>query len=361
MASRINVALLFGGRSGEHDVSRASGAFIMDSLSDSSRYHLLPVGITREGKWYAYSGPSEAMRDGSWLEEGPVYPAWLVPDTDKPYLFINRKGRTVSYQLDCVFPALHGPNGEDGTVQGLLELAGIPFVGCGMTASALAMDKAFANALFEQQGIPHTPWRVLDLDDWQAGGPALAEEALEGLRYPLFVKPARGGSSLGISRLDRPDELPAALTQAFTYDRKVVIEQGVRGRELEIAALGDYRNPLLSPVGEIVPDRAFYDYDSKYQEESTSQLLIPARLEEGQELEIRKLALEAWRALDCYGMARIDFFLADDGQIFLNEINTIPGFVRISMYPRLMRAAGYTDAGLLEKLIELALERKPLE
>lgn len=357
MESEINLVVLFGGRSGEHDVSCSSAAYIIDTLRQCDAYRVLPAGITREGKWYAYSGTTQAMRQGSWFEEGPVYPATLVPDTGKHYLFVNREGRTVSYSADCVFPVLHGPMGEDGTIQGMLELAGIPFVGCGMAASALAMDKSFANALFEKKGIPHTPWRSLDRGSLQKLDDQSLDQLIQGLEYPLFVKPARGGSSLGISRVPSRQGLRAALSHAMAYDRKVLIEQGVAGRELEIAAVGGYGFPEFSPIGEVIPDREFYDYDSKYEEHSRSQLIIPAAIEPQAAEQVRKAARDAWQAIDCYGMARIDFFLAEDGRLYLNEINTIPGFVSISMYPRLFRAAGYKDGELLDKLIQLAFTR----
>ena len=356
MESKMNVIVLFGGKSGEHDVSLSSAAFIIDTLHQSDAWRVLPVGITREGHWYAYGGSTEAMRKGEWLLEGPSSPAYLIPDTGKHFLFVNRQGKTTSYPADCVFPVLHGPNGEDGTIQGMLEMAGIPFVGSGMAASALAMDKCFANTVFDQNRIPQTPWRSLDRNGWQSG--RQVDQVIEGLRFPLFVTPARGGSSLGIRRVLSRQELPEALDHAFSFDRKVLVEEGVQGRELEIAALGGYGDPELSPIGEIVPDRDFYDYDSKYEAASRTQLIVPAKIDQEIEEELRRLATEAWRATDCYGMARIDFFLTDDGRILLNEINTIPGFVNISMYPRLFREAGYTDAALLSRLIELALARE---
>lgn len=358
MESKLSLVVLFGGQSAEHEVSRSSAAYIIDTLSTCPQYRILPVGISREGRWYAYSGPTEAMRQGTWMEEGPLAPAYLTPDTGKPYLFVQKGSRSISYPVDCVFPVLHGLKGEDGTVQGLLELAGIPYVGCGHAASALAMDKVLAKKLFDQEGIPQTPWRSLDSEAWLEGGRDFFDDLVLGLQYPLFIKPARGGSSLGISRVEEGEGPEKALDLAFSYDRKLVIEEGVPGRELEIAALGAYGSPILSPVGEIIPDRSFYDYDSKYQESSQSRLIVPAPLTEEEDTRLREMAGRAWRALDCYGLARIDFFLARDGRLLLNEINTMPGFVQISMYPRLFRAAGYDNAGLLKELIDLALARK---
>lgn len=357
MASRKNIVVLFGGRSGEHEVSLSSAAYIIDTLKQCEAFHILPVAITREGRWYAYGGPTQAMREDRWYAEGPVTPATLVPDTSKPYLFTKRDGRSITYPVDCVFPVLHGPYGEDGTVQGMLELSGIPYVGCGVAASAIAMDKVFANTVFDQCDIPHTPWRALDRYTFIHRDEKMLDDLVQGMYYPLFVKPARGGSSLGIRRVASPDELVDAIEFAFQNDRKLVIEEGVRGRELEIAAFGGYGKPILSPVGEIVPDREFYDYDSKYKEDSASELIAPAKLRDDQLMRLRMIASEAWQALDCYGMARIDFFLTEDDRVLLNEINTIPGFVSISMYPRLFREAGYGDAELLRELIKFAFLR----
>lgn len=357
MAADINIVVLFGGRSGEHEVSRSSAAYVIDTLKKCEEYRILPVGITREGRWYAYSGSTEAMRQDTWLDEGPVHPASLVPDTAKHYLFVSREGQTVSYPVDLVFPVLHGPNGEDGTIQGMLELAGLPFVGCGMASSALAMDKIFANSLFEQNGIAQTPWLPVDQAEWRDHPDRVLTRLKEKLSFPIFVKPARGGSSLGITKVTEEAGLSAAIETAFSHDRKVLAEEGVRGRELEIAALGAYGVPFLSPVGEIIPDRDFYDYESKYESQSSSQLIIPADLDEETVRTVHAMARAAWRTLDCYGMARIDFFLSEDGRVLLNEINTIPGFVSISMYPRLMRAVGLGDEHLMRRLVDLALER----
>lgn len=357
MTDRINLVVLFGGQSGEHEVSRTSASYIIGTLQSCDEYRILPVGITREGSWYYYEGPVSLLPDGSWFEKGPVTPATLVPDAGRHFLYIDRQGDEDRFTVDCVFPVLHGKNGEDGTIQGLLEMAGIPFVGCGMTASALAMDKSFANALFDYYDIPQTKWRKLDDTKWRCDRAKALAETLKGMKYPLFVKPARGGSSLGITRVTSPEEAEQAFESAFRHDRKIVVEEGVVGRELEMAAIGGYDAPFLSPVGEIIPDREFYDYDSKYEESSTSGLVIPAPLAPEILHEIRHIATRAYRALDCYGLCRIDFFLSEDGRVLLNEINTIPGFVSISMYPRLLRFAGYGDADVLRELIRLAFER----
>ncbi|MGI6157139.1 MAG: D-alanine--D-alanine ligase family protein [Saccharofermentanales bacterium] len=354
----LNVVVLFGGRSGEHDVSRSSAAYIIDTLRGNERFYLLPVGITRDGAWFSYEGDTAAMRDGTWLDHGPVYPATLVPDTRRPFLHIQRSGKIEHAHVDVVFPVLHGPYGEDGTLQGMLELADLPFVGCGMTASAVAMDKIMANTIFDGHDIPHTPWYPIDELTWHRDAAAMLDDIADTLLFPVFVKPARAGSSLGITRVASKATLAEAIEHALRFDRKAVVEQGVRGRELEIAAIGGYQWPTLSCAGEIVPDREFYDYDSKYEDDSTSQLIIPAKLSPEERASLEWWATRVWAVLDLYGMARIDFFLSDDGQLFVNEVNTIPGFVNISMYPRLLRASGHADDAVLEELIELALERE---
>ncbi len=357
MTDKINLVVLFGGQSGEHEVSRTSASYIVGTLQSCEEYTIYPVGITKEGSWYYYEGDISAMPDGSWFEIGPIAPAALVPDTGRHFLYVERQGGIEKLSVDCVFPVLHGPNGEDGTIQGMLEMAGIPFVGCGMTSSALAMDKAFAKALFDYYDIPQTKWRSADEASWRRDRKKVMAESLGGMNYPIFVKPARGGSSLGITRVTSPEEAARAFESAFNYDRKIIVEEGVTGRELEVAAIGGYEAPFLSPVGEIVPDRAFYDYDSKYKESSTSELVIPAPLSPGILHEIRQIATRAYSVLDCYGLCRIDFFLTNEGRVLLNEVNTIPGFVSISMYPRLLRAAGYGNADVLRELIRLAFER----
>ncbi len=357
MTDKISLVVLFGGRSGEHEVSRTSASYIIGTLQTCDEYTIYPVGITKEGSWYYYEGSVSDLPDGSWFEKGAVAPAAIVPDTGRHYLYVERQDCIEKIPVDCVFPVLHGPNGEDGTIQGMLEMAGMPFVGCGMTSSALAMDKVFANVLFDYYDLPQTKWRSADKASWQRDRKKVLAESMEGLNYPIFVKPARGGSSLGITRITSPEEAESAFETAFKYDRKIVVEEGVVGRELEVAAIGGYETPFLSPVGEIVPDRDFYDYDSKYKESSTSELVIPAPLTPEILHEIRRVAARAYRALDCYGLCRIDFLLTNDGRVLLNEVNTIPGFVSISMYPRLLRAAGYANADVLRELIRLAFER----
>ncbi|HNZ63539.1 MAG TPA: D-alanine--D-alanine ligase, partial [Bacillota bacterium] len=264
MAGKTDLVVLFGGQSGEHEVSRTSASYIISTLSACEEYRIYPVGITRDGSWYYYEGPVSSMPDGSWFNKGPIAPAFLVPDAGKHFLFVERGDGTEQIPVDCVFPVLHGLNGEDGTIQGMLEMSGIPFVGCGMTSSALAMDKAYANALFDYFGIPHTKWRKVDRSAWERDRGKAVAEAVDGMRFPLFVKPARGGSSLGVTRAASLSDMENAFEKAFSHDRKIIVEEGVTGREVEIAAIGGYGTPDLSPVGEIVPDRDFYDYDSKY-------------------------------------------------------------------------------------------------
>jgi D-alanine-D-alanine ligase len=353
------ILVIFGGMSGEHDISRSSASFISGALSRCPGYLTITVGITKEGDWYLYTGPFSRMQDGSWLDDTYIKRVVLSLEAMQPSLIVfNGNGGYETLPIDCVFPVMHGRYGEDGTLQGLLEMAHVPFVGCGVAASALAMDKVLACALFEQQGIPHTPWHYVDMMSWLRDKKAYVDFLAQTFEWPVFVKPSRGGSSLGISKAFSKETLEAAIEKALLFDRRVVVEQGVVGREVEIGGLGGYYNPELSPIGEIIPDRAFYDYDSKYEKDSSSQLIIPAELDASVVSDIRMIALKAWRAFDLYGLARIDFFVTDEGVVLLNEINTIPGFVSISMYPRLFRHAGYADEDLVRRLVELAFERE---
>ncbi len=354
-----SILVIFGGMSGEHDISLASASFISNALSHCRDYRTLTVGITKEGDWYLYTGPYSRMRNREWLDDAYTKRATLSLDVKEPALIVFQdEGRYETIPIDCVFPVMHGRFGEDGTIQGLLEMAHVPFVGCGVAASALAMDKVLACALFEQQGIPHTPWHHIDERSWHHDKAAYVDFLVQTLEYPIFVKPSRGGSSLGITKVLSKETLEAAVDEAFLFDRRVLVEQGVVGREVEIGGLGGYNDPELSPIGEIVPDRAFYDYNSKYEEDSSSELIIPADLDDSIVSEIQSIARKAWRALDLYGLARIDFFVTNEGVVLLNEINTMPGFVSISMYPRMFRHAGYTDEDLVRRLVELAFERE---
>jgi len=333
---------LFGGRSGEHQVSLRSAASVAAGLV--GRHDVLPVLIDKEGRWWLQEDPRTSARGG--------LPVFLVPTPDDHGRLRALQDARVVATPDVYFPVLHGPYGEDGTIQGLLELAGVPYVGAGVAASAAAMDKELMKALFAAAGVPQVRYRVLR--GRQPGG---EQGLLEDLGLPLFVKPANLGSSVGVSKVHDASELGPALDQAFAYDRKVLVEAGVTARELEVSVLGNGA-PQASVLGEIVPDREFYDYDSKYSETSRTELRIPAPVDGPLAAEAQALALRAFQAVDACGYARVDFFLdRTGGRLLVNEINTIPGFTSISMYPKLWEASGLAYPDLLARLVELGRER----
>jgi D-alanine-D-alanine ligase len=340
---RLKVAVLFGGRSGEHEVSLVSGASVAGALSE--RHDVIPVLIDRQGRW---------LRQSTLAPEGGE-PVFLVPAPEERGALRRRSDFAVVARPDAYFPVLHGTFGEDGTVQGLLDLAAVPYAGSGVAASAAAMDKELMKALFTAAGVPQTPYRVLRRPPDEDGA---AVAVIEELGLPVFVKPANLGSSVGVSKVKQAAELGPALDLAFAYDRKVVVEAAVKdNRELEISILGN-DEPAASVPGEIIPDREFYDYDSKYSAESRTQLLIPAPLDAAVAAEVGRLGIAAFRAVDACGYARVDLLLERaTGKILVNEINTIPGFTSISMFPKLWAASGVPYAELLARLVSLALER----
>jgi D-alanine-D-alanine ligase len=349
---KVRVAVLFGGQSSEHDVSLRSAQTVMGAL-DPDRYEIVPIGITREGRWLAGGDPFEALTatsplfalgDGTAVAEMSAAPA----ESTVPAIFGGG--------FDVVFPVLHGPMGEDGTVQGLLELTGAPYVGAGVLGSALAMDKALAKTVLAQEGLPQAAWRLVTRKEWERDPDAVTEWVGDILGFPCFVKPSNMGSSVGVVKAHDPSELPAAMREACRYDRRILLEQGIEARELEISVLGN-DEPIASVVGEIIPCNEFYDYDAKYVDDR-SELLVPAPIDRRTMAEIQEMAITAFRALDLAGMARVDFFMdRKTDQIYLNEVNTIPGFTAISMYPRLWEASGVSLPELVDRLIGLALER----
>lgn len=359
MAGKARVAVLFGGRSGEHEVSLRSAASILRAM-DRDKYEPVAVGISREGTWVLSPGGGVPERGYVSGDDGPE--VFLVGGRGGPRLIVG-PGRAAeagsgraAIAVDVVFPVLHGPQGEDGTLQGLLEMAGVPYVGSGVLASAVGMDKGFMKDLFRQKGIPTVDYLVVKRRDWEADHGRVAREIGAALGYPCFVKPANLGSSVGISKVADEGGLAAAMDLAARYDRRIVVEAGVSARELECAVLGN-DDPRASAPGEIVPSREFYDYEAKYVDDR-SELLIPAPLGEGEAERVRDLAARAFLALDCSGMARVDFFLErGSGRLFVNEINTIPGFTSISMYPKLWEASGVSYPELIDRLIALARER----
>jgi D-alanine-D-alanine ligase len=359
MKEKMRVGLIFGGRSGEHEVSLMSAQGVMRAI-DREKYEVVPIGITPEGRWLASGDPMKALSSGVMAESFPA--ALLAEPSRRGLMRLDGQENeptltavTVSL-IDVIFPILHGPYGEDGTVQGLLDLAGIPYVGAGVTASAVGMDKALFKDIMRAHGVPMVPHLVVKRQRWEEEpGKTVALIEAE-IGYDCFVKPANLGSSVGISKAHNRAELCAALDEAARYDRKLIAEVAVEAREIEVSVLGNDR-PIASVPGEIVPCREFYDYAAKYLD-GESKLLIPAPIPPEAAKRVQQLAIQAYLAIDCAGMARVDFLLdRETGQVYINELNTIPGFTPISMYPRLWEASGISYTELIDRLIQLALER----
>ena len=360
--TKLRVALFFGGVSSEHEVSCVSASAWLRALGQSpcaEQYEAFPVGITKDGRWLACNPTPEAMADGSW-EQGDCTPCVLSPDRRDHGLWLLKDGKAELVRIDICAPVMHGKNGEDGTIQGLFELARIPYVGCGVLGSAVCMDKAVANALMDAAGVPHCRWAAASRADLALNGPVVLDAVEAKLGYPIFVKPANAGSSVGISKAADRAMLEQAVEIALREDDKVVFEEFVDAQEVECAAIGNPDDPstvATTRPGEILAGAEFYTYDDKYIS-GTSRVAIPAQLAPEKLDEVRDLAVRAYRALCCKGLARVDFFVEHGTQrVLLNEINTLPGFTSISMYPKLMLAAGETYPGLLDSLITLALER----
>lgn len=353
-SAKLSLAVIFGGVSSEHEVSRMSVTSILENLSNE-RYEVHMVGITKEGRWLLYTGPVEDILSGAW-EQGPVTPAFLSPDPSVHGLVALRDGKAETIHVDVIFPALHGKNGEDGTIQGLFQLSGIPYVGCDTESSAICMDKAVTHSLLSSADIEQAHYLWFYADRFDAAPDTIKNKIQARLDFPVFVKPSSAGSSVGVSKVERFEDLDQAIRKAAREDKKVVVEEGITGQEVEVAVLGN-RNCDASIVGEIGASAQFYDYDDKYIN-GTSQLYIPARIPQEVSEKIRQTAVRAYRLLGCSGLARVDFFVtAGDNRVILNEINTLPGFTSISMYPKLWMAMGLSYGELLDKLIELALQR----
>ncbi len=356
---KVRVGVIFGGRSGEHEVSLMSAKGVIEAL-DRDKYEIVPIGITKEGRWLACGDPMLALSTGT---VAGSQPAALLAEPSQQGLMIletaKAQGALRAVQagrIDVVFPVLHGPYGEDGTVQGLLELAGIPYVGAGVTASAVGMDKVLFKDVMRAHGLPVVPDLVIKRKTWEESPEQAVADIEEQLGYDVFVKPANLGSSVGISKAHSQEELRRALDEAARYDRKLLVERAVDAREIEISVLGN-DDPQVSVPGEIVPGNEFYDYAAKYLD-GTSQLLIPAPIPESTAKRAQQIAVEAYQAIDCAGMARADFLLdRKSGEIYISEVNTIPGFTSISMYAKLWEASGIPYTGLIDRLIQLALER----
>jgi D-alanine-D-alanine ligase len=351
--------VIFGGRSGEHEVSLASAASLLGAI-DRSRYEVVPMGIAKDGHWLVGGDPLRALAEasGTQLALPPPTPGDARPSGESALARVPTTGGLpagVAAHLDVVLPLLHGPYGEDGTVQGLLELADLPYVGAGVLASAVGMDKATMKAVFRAHGLPVVPYLVVFRHEWTADPEGIGRKVADATGYPCFVKPSNLGSSVGISKVRRAAELGAAVEAALAHDRKILIERGIAGREVEVSVLGN-DHPEASVPGEVLPGKEWYDYEAKYTE-GIAKLVIPAPVAPGLAAEFQRLALAAFRAIDAAGLARVDFFLEGGERIWLNEINTIPGFTRTSAYPQLWEASGLPYPRLIDRLIELALER----
>ncbi len=380
---KIRVGILFGGRSGEHEVSLLSAASVLQAI-DRRKYDVVPIGITKEGRWVTAghaerllgrgesgkhlragdpeaTGPAAVLRKGESVLVPPVPSEALVPFEQKAGE-VAQSGSEHVLSVDVIFPVLHGTFGEDGTIQGLFELAGMAYVGSGVLGSAAGMDKDAMKRLFQSAKLPMVKWVTFLRGEWEKSPKKIRARVEAALKYPVFVKPANLGSSVGISKAHDAKELGPAIELAAGFDRKIVVEQGVGGkgkaRELEVAVLGN-DEPEASVVGEVIPGKEFYDYEAKYLSEG-SDLIVPAKLTKAETKQVREMAIAAFRACDCAGLARVDFLMEPgrSGKIYVNEINTLPGFTSISMYPRLWAASGVAYPQLIDRLIALGMERR---
>jgi len=360
MDKKLRIAVFFGGRSGEHEVSLMSARSVLSAL-DPEKYEITQIGITKDGVWLAGENILEAMSKGK-TEDENLKQVVIIPDQYHNHIWEIQTEESVwnlepLVNVDVVFPVLHGTFGEDGTLQGLLELADLAYVGAGVTGSSIGMDKGVFKDVMRANGIPTVDSVIVLRSEVEKNIKAVIRQAEAVGPYPLFVKPANLGSSVGITKCNSLADLGEGLVEAAAYDRRVLVERGVNAREIEVSVLGNDA-PQVSVPGEVLPSREFYSYESKY-EDGTSGLLIPAPLPAETAEKIRQMAVTAYKAIDCAGMARVDFFVEKvTGEIYLNEVNTIPGFTSISMYPKLWEASGLPYTKLVDRLVELALERK---
>ena len=350
---KMTVCILFGGISPEHEVSLRSAESVLNHI-DKERYVVLPVGITKQGQWILFGGTDYSMLPaGTWASHPGNCPAAISPVRGQGLLCFD--GNTVtSRPVDVVFPVLHGENGEDGAMQGLLQMAGIPYVGPHVAASAVAMDKTLTKLVADKAGIPQAAWELVRSEDLAEKTEAILDALEARFAYPMFVKPAGTGSSVGVSKAKDREMLRQALTAAGRYDSKILVEEFIRGKEIEVAVLGN-ENPVASICGEIDSGVEFYDYDAKYIT-NTSTAYVPARIPEELQQRIREAAVKVYGAIGCQGLSRVDFFATEDNRLVFNEINTIPGFTSISMYPKLFTASGLPYSQLIDKLLKLAVE-----
>lgn len=364
MNKKVNVGIIFGGKSAEHEVSLMSATSIIRAI-DKEKYNVIPIGITKEGNWMIYNGPIEKIENGEWegisnklLHDKPKENVFsIIPIGKKENQMQGVVPPGLEKKIDVVFPVLHGPYGEDGTIQGLLEMADIPYVGAEVLSSAMCMDKVYAKKMFELEGLNVVEYFVALRHKLKTHMDDYVKIIEEQFSYPVFIKPVNLGSSVGITKARSRDELIQGLNEAAKHDRKILIEKNINCREIECGVLGN-DNPKASVVGEIVPSNEFYDYKAKYFDDGKSKLIIPAGIPKDKSDEIRKMALTAYKALGCAGLARVDFFLEKEtNEVYINEINTMPGFTKYSMYPLLWQETGVSYNELVDKLIQLALER----
>ena len=350
---KLSVCVLFGGVSPEHEVSLRSAESVLNHI-DHSKYNVFPVGITKDGDWIYYTGKDYSLLPtGAWKNHPDNRRAAISPLRGQGLLCFEGDC-VVRERIDVVFPVLHGENGEDGTIQGLLQLAGIPYVGPHVAASAVAMDKTLTKLVADQAGIPQADWLLVRREEMECRMESILDQLEEKFAYPMFVKPAGTGSSVGVSKAADRQALEQGLRAAAVYDQKVLVEEFIRGKEIEVAVLGN-KNPVASVCGEIDSGAEFYDYDAKYITD-TSTAYIPARIPEDLQNRIREAAVRVFRAVGCQGLSRVDFFATEDDRLVFNEINTIPGFTSISMYPKLFEASGMPYSRLIDELLKLALE-----
>ncbi|NLE23953.1 MAG: D-alanine--D-alanine ligase [Clostridiaceae bacterium] len=361
--NKIKVTVLFGGQSSEHEVSRISAQCVLENI-DRNRFEIQTIGITKNGEWLKYEGDINLIGSGHWeqaarsmlrekLDAGALSKDIANAPTCKDLVSFNDKNNADG-AVDVVFPVLHGPNGEDGSVQGLLQLAGVPYVGCNILSSAAGMDKEFSKLVFDNAGIPQADYIKVIRSEIEEQMDDIIDRVTKKLGWPCFVKPANAGSSVGVSKVKRPEELMTALQYAARYDSKILIEEFIKGREVECAVLGN-DNPIASTVGEVLPSNEFYDYNAKYID-GKSDTIIPANIDKKIMEQVKEYAVRAFKALGCSGLSRVDFFVEESGRVVLNEINTMPGFTNISMYSKLWEASGIPYSELITKLIDLAFE-----
>ena len=353
MQNKIELAVIFGGASSEYDISLISANSILENI-DTNKYNVNKIGITKDGQWLLYNGENQNLLNDTWFEKNCIS-CHISPDTKIQGIVYNENGEYKTKKIDVVFPVLHGKNGEDGTIQGLFELANIPYVGCGVLGSSICMDKAIANQIMEYNNIPRCEWDYLTKDDF------INFDNLEPiwenkLKYPIFVKPSNAGSSIGISKAKNKVDLKTAIENALKFDDRIVLERFVKGKEIECAVIGNKIIESTFP-GEIIASKEFYDYEDKYIA-GTSTAVIPADLPMDVLEEVQTLAIKSYKALCCKGLSRVDFFIEEKtNKILLNEINTLPGFTSISMYPKLMMNTNISYSQLLDRLIDLAMEK----